>query len=128
MLDKIIVWIYLINATLLITHEVESGYWKEWNLFSKNIKNEKKALNGFLIFHIIIIPIVLYGLLELSNKTAIGLFISLFLAFSGIFAFIFHMVFIYKGRPEFTFFISKFILTAILIVSTTQMIISILLF
>jgi hypothetical protein len=27
---KILFWIYLINAILLINHEIDSAYWKEW--------------------------------------------------------------------------------------------------
>lgn len=26
-------WLYLANATVLITHEIDSAYWHEWELF-----------------------------------------------------------------------------------------------
>jgi hypothetical protein len=30
---KFLFWIYMINAILLISHEIDSAYWKEWELF-----------------------------------------------------------------------------------------------
>lgn len=126
MLLNSLIWIYVINATLLMVHEVEAGYWKEWNLFAK-VKNEKKALNGFLIFHLIVIPIVLYGLLELNKASLTGLIISLALALSGIFAFVFHIVMIRKGRKEFNTIFSLSILALALMVSIIQTAVSILL-
>jgi len=26
-----LLWLYLANAVLLITHEIDSAYWKEWD-------------------------------------------------------------------------------------------------
>jgi hypothetical protein len=26
-------WLYLVNSVLLINHEIDSAYWKEWDLF-----------------------------------------------------------------------------------------------
>lgn len=26
-------WLYLLNAAALITHEIDSAYWREWELF-----------------------------------------------------------------------------------------------
>ncbi|MHA1463081.1 MAG: DUF6713 family protein, partial [Candidatus Heimdallarchaeota archaeon] len=26
-------WLYMVNAVLLILHEIDSAYWKEWELF-----------------------------------------------------------------------------------------------
>jgi hypothetical protein len=41
-------WIYLINAVILINHEIDSAYWQEWKLFNPNDENR---INGFLIIH-----------------------------------------------------------------------------
>ena len=27
---SLIVWAYLLNSTLIIVHEMDSAYWKEW--------------------------------------------------------------------------------------------------
>jgi hypothetical protein len=32
-METALFWCYLINSVLLITHEIESAYWKEWELF-----------------------------------------------------------------------------------------------
>ena len=42
-----LLWIYILNATLLINHEIDSSYWKEWNLISllsgrsSNVNNDQ---------------------------------------------------------------------------------------
>jgi hypothetical protein len=33
-LNKPVVWVYALNATLLIVHEMDLVHWREWNLFS----------------------------------------------------------------------------------------------
>jgi hypothetical protein len=34
MLTKsILSWLYLVNATILITHQIDAAYWHEWELF-----------------------------------------------------------------------------------------------
>jgi hypothetical protein len=31
MVSKILFWLYLVNAILLINHEIDSAFWKEWD-------------------------------------------------------------------------------------------------
>jgi len=50
-------WLYLINAVLLINHEIDSAYWKEWDLFKL-----PGGLAGFLLLHFPLLFIILYGL------------------------------------------------------------------
>ena len=45
-MEKILFWIYLANAVLLISHEIDSAYWKEWDLFKL-----PGGITGFLIIH-----------------------------------------------------------------------------
>ncbi|MCK4662629.1 MAG: hypothetical protein KAT68_07175 [Bacteroidales bacterium] len=108
-------WIYLANAILLINHEIDSAYWKEWELFKL-----PGGINGFLIIHFPLLFIVLYGLILTYNQTFSGLIISLILSFSGLFAFSIHTYFIKKGHPEFKTIVSQFILISTLIVSIIQ--------
>jgi hypothetical protein len=42
----LLTWIYLVNATLLIVHEIDSAYWKEWELFKL-----PGGAGGFVILH-----------------------------------------------------------------------------
>ena len=83
--------LYLLNFALLFTHEIDSAYWKEWELF--------RIPGGIQVFLVL-------------N--------SLFLAASGVFAFFIHSYFILNGRCEFTMSASMVLLVLILIVSLEQ--------
>jgi len=108
-------WVYLINAMLLINHEIDSAYWKEWDLFGL-----PGGITGFLLVHFPILFLVLYGLVLVYQLTFAGLAISLAVGLAGLFAFAIHRYFITRGRDEFNTPVSQFILTAILLVSLIQ--------
>ena len=113
-------WIYLINAVLLINHEIDSAYWKEWKLFG--LPGE---ITGFLIVHFPLLFVVLYGLVLVFEGLFAGLIFSLLLCLGGLFAFAVHTYFIRRGRPEFRTPASQFILIATLVVSVIQIAITI---
>lgn len=117
---EILFWIYLVNSVLLINHEIDSAYWKEWDLFKL-----PGGITGFLLIHFPLIFLILYGLILVFQQSCAGLIFSLVLSVAGIFAFVIHMLFIKKGRKEFKVPISLFILISILIVSITQAVISV---
>lgn len=117
---EILFWIYLFNSVLLINHEIDSAYWKEWVLFKL-----PGGITGFLVIHFPLLFLVLYGLILVFQHSVAGLIFSLSLSLTGMFAFAIHLFFIKKGRNEFRVPMSLFILTAILIVSIIQAIISI---
>jgi hypothetical protein len=112
---EILFWVYLTNSVLLINHEIDSAYWKEWDLFKL-----PGDITGFLIVHFPLLFVVLYGLVLVSQRTFAGLIFSLVLSFGGLFAFAIHTYFIKRGRHEFKTPISLFILIATLIVSLAQ--------
>jgi hypothetical protein len=113
-------WIYLINAVLLINHEIDSAYWKEWKLF--RLPGE---ITGFLTLHFPLLFLVLYGLVLTFEGVFAGLIFSLLLSLGGMFAFAAHTYFIRRGRPEFRTPASQFILVATLIVSVVQIAVTI---
>lgn len=115
----ILLWLYMANAVLLINHEIDSAYWKEWELFKL-----PGGITGFLIIHFPVLFLVLYGLLEVYKQSGTGLIFSLGLSIIGIGAFCIHMVFIKLGRDEFKTPISLFILVSTLLVSIVQGIIT----
>lgn len=45
--------LYLANAVVLITHEIDSAYWREWELF-----RSPSGIQLFLILHILLIALV----------------------------------------------------------------------
>ncbi len=116
----ILLWLYLVNAVLLICHEIDSAYWKEWELFKL-----PGGITLFLILHFPMLFLILYGLILVFTKTFGGLVISLILSAGGIFAFSIHTYFIKQGRDEFRIPISIFILVTMAIVSLAQAFLSI---
>ena len=112
-------WLYLSNSVLLINHEIDSAYWKEWELFKL-----PGGITGFLLIHFPLLLFVLYGLVLVSRPSLGGLIFSLILCFGGIFAFAIHAYFLKKGRNEFNRPISRFILVAIFIVSIVQLVVT----
>jgi hypothetical protein len=114
-MTDMLLWLYVANAVLLITHEIDSAYWREWELFRL-----PGGIAGFLLLHIPLLFVVLWGLILVLRHSWWGLIVSLVLSFGGIFAFGIHFYFLKKGRPEFDTAISKSILMGTLAVSITQ--------
>ena len=111
----VLFWIYLLNAILLINHEIDSAYWKEWELFKL-----PGGITSFIILHFPILFIILYGLVLIFNRSFGGLIFSLILSGGGIFAFSIHTYFLKMGRDEFKLPISLFLLRATLVISIVQ--------
>ncbi len=112
-------WLYMINTVLLINHEIDSAYWKEWELFKL-----PGGITLFLILHFPLIFLLLYGLIEVYHQSHTGLIFSLVVSGVGIIAFGLHMFFIAKGRDQFKTPVSIFILTGTLIVSLIQAVVT----
>lgn len=119
---QVLFWLYLINAVLLINHEIESAYWREWELFRL-----PGGISGFLIIHFPLLFVILYGIVLIYQHSRAGLIISALLCAGGIFAFCIHSYFIRKGGQEFTLPISRLILLATLLVSLVQGILTVVL-
>ena len=112
---SVLIWLYIINSVLLIVHEIDSAYWQEWKLFKL-----PGGISFFLIIHLPLVFLILYGLVQLQQHTPAGYAISMILAAAGIFAFTIHMVFIAKGNREFKTPLSVALLIATLAVSIIQ--------
>lgn len=110
------VLLYLVNSVLLIVHEIDSAYWREWELFRL-----PGGLDGFLLLHIPLVGLILYGLLELSVDTAIGNTMYFVVDFGGFFAYGVHTYFLRKGDERFRGGVSQALLYAILLVSIVQL-------
>ncbi|MBN2086322.1 MAG: hypothetical protein JW748_13970 [Anaerolineales bacterium] len=116
MILQIVFWFYLVNVVLLILHEMDSAYWKEWELF-----HLPGGIGGFLLIHFPLFLAGLYGLVLLSQGAPWGLILSSVVSAAGIFAFCIHTYFLRKGRPEFDTRASQWLLGLMLIVSIAQM-------
>ena len=101
---KTLTLIYIINATLLLLHEIESAYEKEWEILKLPGK-----ITGFLLFHIPIIIFIFFGLIEIENNSTIGMIIGIILGIGGVIPFIVHKLII-KGTNQFNLPISNVII------------------
>jgi len=102
---EFLILIYCANAVLLIVHEIDSAYWHEWELFKM-----PGGVSGFLLLHIPLVAVMLYGLVKLRDESMAGLAISLIMSLGGLFALCIHGYYLRKGRNEFRTPISLFIL------------------
>jgi hypothetical protein len=101
---KIITMLYIMNATLLLLHEIESAYEKEWEILKLPGK-----ITGFLLLHIPIIILILYGLIEIEKNSTIGLIFSIITGISGVIPFIVHKIIVRK-KNHFNLLISNAII------------------
>lgn len=101
---KIVTIFYILNATLLLLHEIESGFEKEWEILKLPGK-----ITGFLILHIPIILLILYGLLELDKQTQIGLVLGIVTGIGGIVPLLVHKIFVNR-KEHFNLLISNILI------------------
>lgn len=98
---KIITMIYILNSTLLLLHEIESAYEKEWEILRLPVQ-----ITGFMLLHIPIIILIFYGLIEIEKLSTIGLIVSIALGIGGIIPFLVHKIFV-KRKNHFNISISN---------------------
>jgi hypothetical protein len=101
---NILTLFYILNATLLILHEIESGYEREWEIL-----NLPGKITSFLILHVPIIFILFYGLLEVDQLSNIGFIMGLITGLGGIIPFLVHKIII-KREESFNLLISNIII------------------
>jgi hypothetical protein len=107
--------LYAANFSLLFTHEIDSAYWQEWNLFGI-----PGGIQLFLLANLGMFVVAIIGYTLLLRQKRSGYWFSLVLAGLGVFAFAIHSYFILSGRPEFTLPASEALLGIILLVSVAQ--------
>ncbi len=115
-MQDLLMWIYIVNSALLINHEIDAVYWKEWDLF-----NIKGGMTGFLVLHLFLVFVILGGLVLVLRSGFWGPVMSLVMGAVGVFTFSIHAYYLKKGRPEFKTPLSLGILGAILLVSAIQL-------
>ncbi len=79
--------IYIINTTLIILHEIDSSFQKEWELLKLPGK-----ITGFLVFHIPIIIFLLYGLVKIQGDSLVGLILGILAGIGGLLPFLVHKI------------------------------------
>ena len=89
-------WLYLLNAAVLITHEIDSAYWREWELFGI-----PGGIQVFLGLNLLLVMLILYGHQALALGRAAGFVLSWVLVAGGFFAATIHSIFLLQGSKAF---------------------------
>jgi hypothetical protein len=101
---RLIIVIYIINAMLLVLHEIESAYEKEWEILRL-----PGRITGFLLLHIPILFIMFYGLIELERMSRVGSILGIVLGAGGLLPLLIHK-FLASRKDRFALFISNAII------------------
>lgn len=101
---NLIITFYIINTTLLLLHEIESAFQKEWELLKLPGK-----ITGFLLLHIPIILFLLFGLMKIAAGSFIGVLFGIVAGIGGLMPFFVHKVF-FKNDAHFNSAISNAII------------------
>ncbi|MBN1473057.1 MAG: hypothetical protein JW914_00435 [Syntrophaceae bacterium] len=109
---------YILNATLLLLHEIESAYEKEWEILKI-----PGNITFFLILHIPIILILFYGLLEIEKQSPQGLRLGIIMGIAGVIPFLVHKIFV-KRKNHFNLLISNIIIYANVVTGIITIILS----
>ena len=110
-----LVFFYILNVTLLILHEIESSYEKEWEILK--LPGE---ITGFILFHIPILFLFLYGLYCIMQYPQMRSIISIIMGIAGSIPFLVHKIFInrknYFNKPISNILIYGNIISGILLI------------
>ncbi len=107
--------LYLLNAALLVVHEIDSAFWREWDLLGL-----PGGEAGFLAIHLPLVALLIWGYGRLLAGARAGAILSLALAAAGVLAAALHAALLLRGRPEFRAPGSIAVLAATLVASLAQ--------
>jgi len=82
-----LVFLYILNAMLLLLHEIESAYEKEWEILKLPGK-----IDGFLLLHVPILFIFFYGLYCIITYPQAQTVLSIIMGIAGCIPFFVHKV------------------------------------
>lgn len=88
--------LFLLNAVVLITHQIDAAYWKEWELFRIPGGNQAN-----LALNLPIIGLVLYALREVSRQTRFALRAQWLIVLLGFLTLTLHTLFFAIGHDQF---------------------------
>lgn len=87
---------YILTTTLLLAHQIDAAYWREWDLFGI-----PGGIQVFVILNVLITFPFLAGLAAVASRTRAGVGFALALALLGIATFAIHVGFALRGHREF---------------------------
>ncbi|MFZ6640518.1 DUF6713 family protein [Undibacterium sp. TC4M20W] len=108
--------IFLLNATVLITHQIDAAFWHEWDLFHIPGGNQ---INLLLNLPIIALVLFAQGQVMANNKTVLCYY--KLMAFLGFLTLAIHSAFFAVGSEAFMQPVSIALLIATTLLSSTQL-------
>ncbi|MGG6265326.1 DUF6713 family protein [Leptolyngbya sp. AN03gr2] len=112
---SILPWLYLVNATVLITHQIDAAYWHEWDLFGM-----PGGVQLNLLLNIPLVMLMLFGQQCLIQGRAAGIVFSWLLVAAGIIAISIHSYFLLQGDQSFRLPVSLGLLATTSFLSLVQ--------
>ncbi len=109
-------WLFLANATMLVTHQIDAAFWHEWELFGIPGGNQVN-----LLLNIPIIALVLYAYGRVVADIHAGMFFCKLLAALGFLTCAIHSFFLVRGNESFVQPMSIGLLTATFVLSAWQL-------
>jgi hypothetical protein len=88
--------LYALTASLLIVHEIDSAYWREWELFGL-----PGGVELFLALHLPLALLVLWGQEQVAARSRAGFWMSAAAGAAGIATALIHGAFLLRGAAEF---------------------------
>jgi hypothetical protein len=107
--------LYIINLALLVTHEIDSAFWREWELFGM-----PGGIQLFLVVNFALTLVLLFGLRSVLLERRSALRFSLLEGAMGLFACAIHFAFLATGHRQFSLPVSMITLALIGVVSLLQ--------
>ncbi len=101
---KLLTLFFILNATILLLHEIESSYEREWEILKLPCK-----ITGFLLMHIPIIFLLFYGVIEIEKQSHVGLFLGIITGIGGFIPFLVHKLLVAR-KDKFNLFISNILI------------------
>jgi len=111
--------VYLVNSTLLICHEIDSAYWREWELF--HIPSGPIA---FVALHLPLVAFVLYGKMLAARGDRAWCWYSLMTGVAGVCGGVLHISLLLAGSQPFSTWFSTSLIAAFLLASITQLVVT----
>ena len=108
--------LFLANATVLITHQIDAAFWHEWELFLIPGGNQMN-----LLLNIPIIALVLYAHRRVVANIHTGMFFYKLLAVLGFLTCAIHAAFLLMGSASFVQPMSIALLVATFVLSAWQL-------
>ena len=109
-------WLFLSNATVLLTHQIDAAYWHEWELFFIPGGNQVN-----LLLNIPIIALVMYSHSRVISNIQTGLAFYKLLAALGFLTVGIHSFFVLRGSESFLQPMSVALLVSTFVLSVWQL-------